>query len=449
MLNLVSQRMFENAEHLQQLKEERFESESEQLICLSKALLEVANSINTLCEGSSQDRNAFLKNLTTYFDTCFTSEQLRSSFSHYLSHDLLPLLQESSCKAFMHSSNATVVHEIHRRPAVNNSTLFDEGGSDLRVVEFDVDSSSKLRGLLVSPPNADISSYIEAFGSLEFGGFFTINALRKTIISDEWQTDQNILLAYYHRALVLALAFSPLLGHNTEGSIPVLSMLCLGVGGGEIVNFLSSHFPNLYIEAVDVDANVLQIANEYFALPLSCETMNSSCRLHITINDAWAALDNYVASNITFNFLVVDLFDEGVIDAALNSSLDSNIASLHNEASFRALGEGLDKDSGIFILHLHMNFMFDSYMELIRSEFQDVFTLMAGGSVIVVAAYFNFKKEGTRVDVDGEMETFDSFYLGSHPCDNLTATAHRLEDFGRRHNFPRQIFLGSRFDILC
>ena len=82
--------------------------------------------------------------------------------------------------------------------------------------------------------------------------------------------------------MVAALAFSPLQRIRVENEEPLASssststssppqssshqerMLCLGIGGGELISFLQHNHPYLSIDAIDIDTNIVDLARRWF-----------------------------------------------------------------------------------------------------------------------------------------------------------------------------------------
>ena len=153
--------------------------------------------------------------------------------------------------------------------------------------------------------------------------------------------------------MVTALAFSPLQRIRVENEEPLASstsstssstssspppipsshqerILCLGIGGGELISFLQHNHPYLSIDAIDIDANVVNLARRWFDYRddddtdhrldendndgrgnvgddgndndgndhQSDETKHPTNRPHTMLTDAWAFL-NTLATNIS------------------------------------------------------------------------------------------------------------------------------------------------------
>lgn len=57
-------------------------------------------------------------------------------------------------------------------------------------------------------------------------------------------------------------------GRSTAGGEGEASrVLCIGLGGGSLSNFLSHHFPGLHVDAVELDPLVITAASDLMGLP--------------------------------------------------------------------------------------------------------------------------------------------------------------------------------------
>lgn len=65
----------------------------------------------------------------------------------------------------------------------------------------------------------------------------------------------------YMKAMMAGLLFQP----------PPKSVLMLGLGGGDLVRYLNHYLPETRINAVELDAAMVDVSREYFALPGSDE----------------------------------------------------------------------------------------------------------------------------------------------------------------------------------
>lgn len=65
----------------------------------------------------------------------------------------------------------------------------------------------------------------------------------------------------------LLLPYMPLMVANLLFQPPPRRCLLLGLGGGDLVRYLHHHIPDCKITAVELDAEMVQISQRYFALP--------------------------------------------------------------------------------------------------------------------------------------------------------------------------------------
>jgi spermidine synthase len=97
----------------------------------------------------------------------------------------------------------------------------------------------------------------------------------------------------YLRSLLTPLLFAP----------EPRRILLLGLGGGTLARFLLHHFPGVEIEAVELRAQVVEIAKTYFKL----EAPSSLC---IHVMDAHHYLERpVIGAHSVFDLILVDVFD--------------------------------------------------------------------------------------------------------------------------------------------
>ena len=54
---------------------------------------------------------------------------------------------------------------------------------------------------------------------------------------------------------------------STDSGTEAPRVLCIGLGGGSLPNFLSHHFPGLHVDAVELDPLVVRAASDHMGLP--------------------------------------------------------------------------------------------------------------------------------------------------------------------------------------
>jgi len=76
--------------------------------------------------------------------------------------------------------------------------------------------------------------------------------------------------------------------------------LILGLGAGSLAKYLLHFYPDIHIDAVDLRPKVIDIAQEYFSLPVQNERFN----IH------FSSADEFINSHLKsrYNFILIDLF---------------------------------------------------------------------------------------------------------------------------------------------
>jgi len=104
-------------------------------------------------------------------------------------------------------------------------------------------------------------------------------------LDDPYETDVEYV-GYFH----VALAIQP----------AIERVLVIGLGGGSLVKRLWRDYPEMSIDAVEIDSEVVEIAHEFFDLP-------HDERISVFVNDGRAFL---ATSGNHYQFIVVDAFDD-------------------------------------------------------------------------------------------------------------------------------------------
>lgn len=146
--------------------------------------------------------------------------------------------------------------------------------------------------------------------------------------------DPTALALPYTRAMMAFLLFRPL----------PRTVLLLGLGGGSLAKFMLEHFGETHITAVDLSADVVSIAHDYFGLP------RHSGRLSIAVGDAW---DFIRGQTVTVDVLLVDVFDEfGLPERLMNPDFYGDCyACLENDGLMVANLRAKDADELREALH--------------------------------------------------------------------------------------------------
>jgi spermidine synthase len=112
-------------------------------------------------------------------------------------------------------------------------------------------------------------------------------------IDDPYETDIEYV-AYFH----LTLALKP----------DARRVLVIGLGGGSLVKRMWRDYPELTIDAVEIDPEVAEVAHELFEVP------RDEPRVHVHVGDG---RDYLQGSDTTYDIIVVDAFDDDHIPAHL------------------------------------------------------------------------------------------------------------------------------------
>ena len=366
------------------------------------------------------------------------------------------------------------------REAVNRET------DEVPKVDGDVGRGVRtvLRGLLVSSSQEDVSKPLLHFSNVDPGGFMTtvvltctdvdavgdvaqvgiggdIHALSLGASSDHSSTksictaNREFLTASYHKVVVI-LPF--LAGYHADfikppsASRPPATMssplagkrlLSLGIGGGELIGFLLAHHPALTIHAVDVDDTMTTIARRFFDFPpftqgASASTDGStSDRLHVFHKDAWQHLQQQVSEGVSYDVVVVDIFDE---TTNLNSTEDTNLFTLRNDANIQLLANVTARHDGLAIIHLHSNIYFDRYFQSIAKCFADTVVFETDGSKLVVASHTPLLLP---------VITNENVASTYRPCENPVLVADAILNYGKASRYDNEIPYGARYALLC
>ncbi len=100
-------------------------------------------------------------------------------------------------------------------------------------------------------------------------------------------------------------------------------ILVLGLGGGSLIRFLLSHYPEARIEVVESRAAMVEVAREYFGLP-------EQPGLSIGIADGGEHMNRLVSKGDPgFDLILVDIFDdEGLAPAVMRHDFFAAVISL-------------------------------------------------------------------------------------------------------------------------
>ena len=168
------------------------------------------------------------------------------------------------------------------------------------------------------------------------------------------KTDDRALPVTYTRFMTAALAYPESL----------TSMLEIGVGGGRTVAYLNLHMPDLDILAVELDPDVVELAEKYFNLApnekLRVETRDG--RIHL------------VRDKTTHDVIMVDAYRGPFVPFHLLTK------------EFYVTAKRRLKPGGVLAQNIEPTTMlFDAALATLYSAFENVELFPAGGNVVAVA----------------------------------------------------------------
>ena len=112
----------------------------------------------------------------------------------------------------------------------------------------------------------------------------------------------NRLVLSYTRAMMASLLFQP----QPE------KVLLIGLGGGSIAKFLLHHYPDCSIDVVEIRADVVKLAHEYFFLP-------ENERMQIFIDDVSRFLRNQDGRYQQYDLILTDAFNHDGVSTSIKS----------------------------------------------------------------------------------------------------------------------------------
>lgn len=156
----------------------------------------------------------------------------------------------------------------------------------------------------------------------ERAGVRTLHLDSDTVQSAMRVDQPDALELSYTRAMMAFLLFRS----------PPSRLLMLGLGGGSLAKFVYRHMPETRTTAVEIDADVVDVARVYFGLP------PESGRFRTVVADG----AQYVASQVgSVDALLVDAYDG-----------DSLAAAFSSQSFFRAARASLAASGGVLAMNL-------------------------------------------------------------------------------------------------
>ncbi len=144
---------------------------------------------------------------------------------------------------------------------------------------------------------------------------FEHNRQSSMYLDDVYATDFEYP-SYFH----LALAVAPAARHT----------LAIGLGGGTVVKRMWRDYPEMRIDAVEIDAAVVDLARRYFALP-------DDPRVRIVVDDGRRFLET---TDTVYDIVIVDAFDDDRVPLPLTTE------------QFLRAARGRLTDSGVLVYNV-------------------------------------------------------------------------------------------------
>uniref|UniRef100_A0A914H2M9 Methyltransferase type 11 domain-containing protein n=1 Tax=Globodera rostochiensis TaxID=31243 RepID=A0A914H2M9_GLORO len=122
--------------------------------------------------------------------------------------------------------------------------------------------------------------------------------------NDHWQIDWSDLSCEHHKMMLTGLELLPTPGGLMRALETPLRFALLGLGGGILAKFVHDKFKQSEIVAVELDSDVLSIAQKHFEFPIA----NGSDRIKVVICDAIDFVREHSEEDSPkFDVLLVDL----------------------------------------------------------------------------------------------------------------------------------------------
>lgn len=194
-----------------------------------------------------------------------------------------------------------------------------------------------------SPPGQLIYTRNSAFHTIEVSQTDGLRLLRtdqhavQSVLSLSHPEQLN--LPYMH-AMMAGLLFPP--------SAPQ-SILMLGLGGGDLVRYLHHYFPESMLTAIEIDAAIVDVCQEYFALP-------ESKNIDIQVDDAMHFISN---KSQHYEMIMVDIYH------------GANVPTVLHDKAFHQLCFDRLTENGMLILNLLTNDadIFKHILWMLREQF--------------------------------------------------------------------------------
>lgn len=104
-------------------------------------------------------------------------------------------------------------------------------------------------------------------------------------------------------------------------------VLLIGLGGGELPQYVVHHCPNVHVEAVELSSAVIELATRYFGLG---ETANATQRIQVEQSDALEAVSGRARRSDRYDAVLVDCFaGSGVVpESCRKEAFAANVSAI-------------------------------------------------------------------------------------------------------------------------
>lgn len=150
--------------------------------------------------------------------------------------------------------------------------------------------------------------------------------------------------------------------------------LVVGLGGGSLSKALLAQYPELQVDSIELDPEIVKLARQFFFY-------QESPRSHSVVMDAREYLKK---SNSTYDLIVLDAFDGLEIPAPLRTVQFYELVKKH-------LNPG-----GAVVANLHRSGNYERDRVSLARQFEHIVAYQGTGLVVVVAAPQALRADGTR-----------------------------------------------------
>jgi len=156
-------------------------------------------------------------------------------------------------------------------------------------------------------------------------------------------------------------------------------VLIVGLGGGSMVHFLNRYDPSVEVDAVEIDPDVVRIADEYFG---TRNRKKETDKVQVNI---------FTADGVDFLNRTESRYDVIYLDAFLKPAADNDATGVPLRLRTREFYKRVQtklKPDGLVVFNLHTHAQSDEDLSAIRDSFAQVYVFavpMRSGRVIVAS----------------------------------------------------------------